>query len=114
MYLRNPATHPASQIPGTVNNPSGYQYGAGGGRKRVRDNEHAQQDLADNLRPMCAGTLSEQAKILESGEMTVAMMEAVKTTELHFWGHVASELEKTTSKFFDPKVVESRYHSIKW
>ncbi|KAF1968554.1 hypothetical protein BU23DRAFT_572294 [Bimuria novae-zelandiae CBS 107.79] len=112
MYLRNPATHPASQLPGAVNNPSGYSFGAGGGRKRVRDDEHAEQDLADNLRHKCAGTLSEQAKILEQADMTEEMMEAVAEVTDRFWSFVASDLEKNIGKLFDPKVLESRYHSI--
>lgn len=112
MYLRHPATHPAAELPGALNDPSGYSFGAGGGRKRVRDSEHAEKDLEDNVRHRCAGTLSEQAQILEQTWMTEEMMEAVAEMENRFWGHVASEMEKKTGKFFDPKVLESRYHSM--
>ncbi|KAJ4353538.1 uncharacterized protein N0V89_005268 [Didymosphaeria variabile] len=114
MHLRKPESHPAAQLPGALNKPSGYKFGAGGGRKRVRDTEHAAQDLADNLRHKCADTLSEQAKMLEHSDMTGLMMEAVATVEQEFWGTVANALEKKTGKYFDPKVLESRYHSVKW
>ena len=114
MYLRNPASHPAAQLADAVNNPSGYQFGAGGGRKRVRDDAHVEQDLADNLRHKCADTLSQQAKILEQSEMTEQMMNVVADIEDRFWAYVATDLEKKTGKYFDPKVLESRYHSVKW
>ncbi|KAL1607964.1 hypothetical protein SLS60_002903 [Paraconiothyrium brasiliense] len=113
MYLRKPESHPAAQLPDAVNNPTDHKYGAGGGHKRVRDHEHAAQDLADNLRHPCADTLSEQANILERSDMTGLMMEAVATVEQEFWGTVANALEKKTGKYFDPKVLESRYHSVK-
>jgi hypothetical protein len=116
MHLRNPAQHPAAQLPGAINNPSGYQFGAGGGRKRVRDSENAAKNLADNLRHPCADTLTEQVTILKQSDMTELMMEAVAITEQEFWGTVANALEKKTGKLFDAKVLESRYHdvTIKW
>lgn len=114
MHLRNPASHPAAQLPGAINNPSGYRFGAGGGRKRVRDDEHAAEDLAENLRHPVSNTLSEQTEILKKADMTELMMEAVATAEQEFWGTVANALEKKTGKLFDKKVLESRFHEIKW
>ena len=78
----------------------------------MRDSEHAEKDLADNVRHRCADTLSEQARMLERTCMTEEMMEAVAEVENRFWGYVATEMEKKTGKFFDPKVLESRYHSV--
>lgn len=80
----------------------------------MRDDEHAAQDLADNLRHKCADTLSKQAEMLEEGEMTEMMMEAVEGVEQEFWRHVSNALERRTGKFFDEKVLESRYHAVKW
>ena len=114
MYLRNPASHPAAQIPGALNNPSGYQFGAGGGRKRVRDEEHAEQDLVDNIRPKAAATLSEQYDMIEQPDMTQALMESVEDLQNRLWNHVSSIMETKTGKLFDPKVLESRYHTIQW
>ncbi|KAK7184494.1 hypothetical protein PSPO01_09528 [Paraphaeosphaeria sporulosa] len=113
MHLRNPQDHPAAQLPGAINNPSGYQFGAGGGRKRVRDEDHAAKDLADNLRQPVSETLSEQMEILKKADMTELMMEAVATAEQDFWGTVANALEKKTGKLFVAKVLESRFHEIK-
>ncbi|KAL5430160.1 hypothetical protein PMIN07_010265 [Paraphaeosphaeria minitans] len=113
MHLRNPQSHPAAQLPGAINNSSGYLFGAGGGRKRVRDADHAAKDLADNLRQPVSETLIEQTEILKTADMTELMMEAVATVEQEFWGTVANALEKKTGKLFDAKVLESRFHEIK-
>ena len=112
MHLRRPNSHPAAVLTGAITNPSGYQFGAGGGRKRVRDEATAAKDLADNLRHPCADTLGQQAKLLEHEDMMAAMMQAIATVERQFWNTVANELEKTTGKLFDTKVLESRYHSF--
>ncbi|KAJ4289111.1 hypothetical protein N0V90_011453 [Kalmusia sp. IMI 367209] len=101
-----------SNIAGAVNNPSGYSYGAGGGRKRVRNDEKAAEDLANNLRQKCNPTLSEQAKMLEKVDVTEQLMAAVASVEKDFWGHVANALEKETGKWFDARALESRFHSI--
>lgn len=113
MHLRYPQNHPAAMLPGAINNPSGYQYGAGGGRKRVRDEEHAAKDLADNIRQPVSDSLTEQTDMLRQAAMTEHMMEAVATAKKDFWNVVANELEKTTGKLFDKKVLESRFHEIK-
>jgi len=83
----------------------------GGGKKRVRDAQSAEQDLGDSIRrkPTAAGQLS----LLEGdGRMQLVLVEAVKAEMEDFWGAVANRMERETGVLFHPQLLEREFEKI--
>lgn len=114
MYLRYPQKHPAAELPGAVNNPSGFSFGGNGAHKRPSDATSAEKELAGNVRHQVTEALSEQEDMIAQPEMTEALMEAVADVNDRFWDHVASVMEANTGKLFDKDVLKTRYNTFKW
>lgn len=111
MYLRDPMRHPAANLPGALNNPSGFIYGAGGSHKRVRTEDMAAKDLEGNYREFCAEP-SKQAEMLKNVYTTEALMKAVADVEKHFWGHVANAMYMHSARFYAADQLEKRFHEL--
>lgn len=116
MHLRYTNQHPSSSAASSSNVTSahsttlGFNFGISAGKKRPRNDSTEETDLKDNLRKR--SKLSEQAAELEKEDMTELLMGAVATVERNFWVFVADELERTSSRLFDPKACESRFHTV--
>lgn len=103
--------HPAANLPGALNDPSDFIYGAGGSHKRVRNEDTAGDDLDGNYREFCAEP-SEQEEMLKNVYTTENLMKAVADVEKHFWGHVANAMWIHSARFFAADKLEKRFHEL--
>ncbi|RYN96538.1 hypothetical protein AA0120_g3502 [Alternaria tenuissima] len=79
------------------------------GKKRIKDYDNA-TELKANIRQPVTAEL--QDKGLEEVEKTEQLMKAVAKCERNFWKYVADEMERATTKMYDPEELASRFHAI--
>ena len=99
VHLRNPTQYTNTAGTGTVSKA---------GRKRVKSYDNA-TELKANVRKQLE--LDEHGD-LETAERTEQLMDAVARIERNFWILVADEMERMTTKMFQPQKLASRYHAI--
>jgi hypothetical protein len=99
MHLRQPAQSSSSNGRASISNA---------GKKRVKNYDNA-TELKANVRPWVAE--EEQAE-LETAERSEQLMEAVAKVERNFWTMVADEMERATTRLYQPDALASRYHAI--
>lgn len=97
MHLRNPSQSAGADGGGTVSKA---------GRKRVRNYENA-TELKGNVRVKL-----EHDGELEMGVRSEQLVLAVARVERNFWVLVAEEMERVTTRLYEPEVLASWYHSI--
>ncbi|KAI8941864.1 hypothetical protein NX059_003062 [Plenodomus lindquistii] len=77
-------------------------------RKRLK-NPLNPTELKANLRQVVE---MDKAKDLETPEKSEQLMRAVERVERNFWVLVADEMERATTKLYDPETLAERYHAI--
>jgi hypothetical protein len=100
MHLRNPNQYTQAQGTGVISKA---------GKKRIKDYDNA-TELKANIRQPVTAEL--QDKGLEEVEKTEQLMKAVAKCERNFWKYVADEMERATTKMYDPEELASRFHAI--
>lgn len=100
MHLRNPKQYLAANT----------NLGSSIPQKRAREETDCEKGIKDNTRKR--SKLADDCAELETTEKTELLMQAVATVERNFWIFVADELERMTTKLYDPRAIESRYHAI--
>ncbi|USP75450.1 hypothetical protein yc1106_02724 [Curvularia clavata] len=78
------------------------------GRNRIKDYGSA-RELKANMRQMIG---AEAQSELESVEKTEKLVEAVAKVERNFWRLVADEMERMTTRLYEPEELARRYHEI--
>lgn len=78
------------------------------GKKRIKNFENA-TELKDNMRKRVK---AEDHGELNTAEKTEQLVKAVAKVERNFWLLVADEMERVTTKMYEPEELESRYHAI--
>lgn len=99
MHLRNPNQYTQGDGTGTI---------AKAGKKRIKNYENA-TELKANIRQQLE--MAGHAE-LETAEKTEQLVEAVAKVERNFWILVADEMERATTKMYEPNALASRYHAI--
>ncbi|KAF2713176.1 hypothetical protein K504DRAFT_132750 [Pleomassaria siparia CBS 279.74] len=116
MYLRHPHHYPNTALMGggdSVSATSGAVGGPGGlnmGASRKRGRGDMEKELVGNIRKK--SVLAEECAELEKADKTELLVQAVDTIDRNFWIFVADELERTTGKLYDTKVLCARYAAI--
>jgi hypothetical protein len=100
MHLRHPNQYTQAEGTGGISKA---------GKKRVKNYDNA-TELKANIRQLVATEVRDNG--LEDAEKTEQLMEAVAKCERNFWKYVADEMERATTKMYDPEVLASRYHAI--
>ena len=98
-YLRNPTMFSSAQ---------GGEVRSKAGRKRVKNFNEA-VELKDNLRQTVG---AEAHKELQSVQKTEQLMQAVAKVERNFWVLVADEMERDSTRRYEPDALADRYHAI--
>jgi hypothetical protein len=99
MHLRNPNQYINGNGTGTISKA---------GKKRVKNYDNA-LELKANVRQRAS---PEEHEELKTTEKTEQLMQAVAVIERNFWSLVADEMERATTKLYEPDELASRYHSI--
>jgi hypothetical protein len=97
MHLRHPNQYTQTEGTGTISKA---------GKKRVKNYDNA-TELRANVRQ--AG---DDGNDLQTPEKTEQLVEAVAKVERNFWKFVADEMERATTKLYDPEELANRFHSI--
>lgn len=100
MHLRHPNQYTQAEGTGGISKA---------GKKRVKNYDNA-TELKANIRQLVATEVRDNG--LEDAEKTEQLMEAVAKCERNFWKYGADEMERATTKMYDPEVLASRYHAI--
>ncbi|CAG5152777.1 uncharacterized protein ALTATR162_LOCUS2910 [Alternaria atra] len=100
MHLRHPNQYTQTEGTGGISKA---------GKKRVKNYDNA-TELKANIRQLVAAEVQDNG--LDDAEKTEQLMEAVAKCERNFWKYVADEMERATTKMYDPEVLASRYHAI--
>ncbi|CAO2653485.1 Nn.00g028960.m01.CDS01 [Neocucurbitaria sp. VM-36] len=100
VHLRNPTQYTNADNSGTVVSQAG--------RKRVKSYDNA-TELKANMRKHLE---LEEHEDLETVERTEQLMDAVAKIERNFWVLVADEMERITTKMYQPDELASRYHAV--
>jgi hypothetical protein len=100
MHLRHPNQYTQAEGTGGISKA---------GKKRVKNYDNA-TELKANIRQLVAAEVQDDG--LEDAEKTEQLMEAVAKCERNFWKYVADEMERATTKMYDPEVLASCYHAI--
>jgi hypothetical protein len=98
-HLRNPNQYTKTEGTGTLSKA---------GKKRIKNYNNAKELEANIRQQVQVDTHGE----LETAEKTEQLMQAVAKVERNFWVLVADEMERSTTKFYPPDVLASRYHAI--
>jgi hypothetical protein len=103
MYLRHPHTYPHLNNTGYISAPRRGRglVGADGGMPR---------ELQGNVRKRSG--LAQEAQEMETTEKTEMLIDAVAVINRNFWTFVADEMERSSGKLYDPRVLESRYKQL--
>jgi hypothetical protein len=106
MHLRNPASNPKD------GRRRATQFGIGSGKKRVRTEGNAEEELAGSMRKRRG--LVEDEKELKGVEMTEELVKAVASVERNFWTYVSDELQRATGTEYkiDARACQSQFHAI--
>jgi hypothetical protein len=99
MHLRNPSQYINGNSTSAISKA---------GKKRVKNYDNA-AELKANVRQRAS---PEEHEELETAEKTEQLMQAVAVIERNFWSLVADEMERATTKLYEPGELASRYHSI--
>ena len=99
IHLRHPNQHTQAEGTGTTSRA---------GKKRVKNYDNA-TELRDNVRSKVS---ADEHKELESVKRTEQLMEAVARVERNFWVFVADEMERATTKMYQPEELARRYHAV--
>ncbi|KAF1850490.1 uncharacterized protein K460DRAFT_272058 [Cucurbitaria berberidis CBS 394.84] len=78
------------------------------GKKRVKNYDNA-TELKANMRQQVT---PDEHGDLETAEKTEQLMDAVAKVERNFWILVADEMERATTRLYQPDELASRYHAI--
>ncbi|KAL1796019.1 hypothetical protein ACET3X_006243 [Alternaria dauci] len=100
MHLRHPNQYTEAQGTGTVSKA---------GKKRIKNYDNATELKANIRQPV---TIEPHDNDLEGEEKTEQLMKAVAKCERNFWKYVADEMERATTKMYDPDELARRYHAI--
>ncbi|KAF1939997.1 hypothetical protein EJ02DRAFT_350907 [Clathrospora elynae] len=99
MHLRHPSQYTNTDGTGTISKA---------GKKRIKNYDNA-TELKVNMRKQIE---TDQHGDLEKAEKTEQLMVAVAKVERNFWLLVADEMERSTTKLYQPNELSSRYHAI--
>ncbi|KAH8725617.1 hypothetical protein GQ44DRAFT_615542 [Phaeosphaeriaceae sp. PMI808] len=81
------------------------------GKKRVKDYENA-KELTINMRNLIKNDDGTAPAELETAEKSEKLMQAVAKVERNFWILVADEMERATTRLYEPDALARRFHTI--